>query len=370
MSRFNYAIAIGFWAVLATPLVLDVAAFDAELSLPGMRATTEVPMIEPEDWLDGVATQRSEQILVGGSVLARWVVPHYNAAWYRWTARTPPAARVDDDGWIFISSRARPLPPHRYDELLDTVPALLRAQVDALEAQGPRVVLAVVPERARLHPEHAYPEGVFPPGKEAYLAQLIQAMRDAGLTVVELEPALRTLKQAGGEPFYRADHHWTSRGAEVAAGALADELQAGDAVPQSCARPGYEPFEIDWILEAEVTSLVGKLGFPDKGELERGWDRSYERARITGPKPSDPRRAPIVYVTTSYGRWGSPQMLSGALACPIVVALRNGNSMTNAASLQGRVRRSADIEHTDLVVWELLEYDLYSAGGVPLGRDG
>ncbi|MGH1340115.1 MAG: alginate O-acetyltransferase AlgX-related protein [Nannocystales bacterium] len=370
MARFEYGITIGFWALLATPLVLDVAAFDTELSLPGMRPTTEVPAIEPDDWLDGVATARGEQLMVGGSVIARWVVPHYNAAWYRWTGRTAPAARVDDDGWIFISSRARPLPPHRYDELLDTVPAMVRAQVDAIEARGPRVVIAVVPERARLHPEHAYPQGLIPPGKEAYLSRLVDAMREQGLTVVELEPALRRLQRSGGEPFYRADHHWTSRGAQSSADELAHQLRAAGDVPKGCDRPGHEPFEVSWFEQPEVTSLVSKLGFPNKGELERSWDRSYERARFTGPDPTNPRRAPIVYTTTSYGRWGSPQMLSNALACPVVVALRNGNSMTNAASLQGRIERAADIEHTELVVWELLEYDLYSAAGVPLGQDG
>ena len=70
MLRLDYAIAVGFVAVLATPLVVDVLAWNAGLELPGMRPTTEVAQIEPGDWLDGTATQKVEQTLVGGSLLA------------------------------------------------------------------------------------------------------------------------------------------------------------------------------------------------------------------------------------------------------------------------------------------------------------
>ena len=370
MSRFEYAVALGFWGLLAAPLVIDVAAFNAELSLPGMRPTTEVAEVEPHDWTDGTATQKGEQLLVGGSVIARWVVPHYNAAMFAWAGRTPPAARVDDDGWIFISSRTRPLSPRRYDALLRTVPDLVRTEVDTIEALGPRVVVAIVPGRARMHPEHAYPAGELPAGKADYLPRLVRELREAGLTVVELQPALEHLRRAGGEPFYRADHHWTSRGAQVSARALAAELRAGNHVPTACENAEFEPLEITWFDEPEVTSLVPKLGLPYQGVQERAWTRTYERARIAEPDSPSRRDAPIVYVTTSYGRWGAPQMLSNALRCRVVVALRNGNSLTNAASLVGRVTRSADLDQAGIVVWELLEYDLYSAAGIPLGEDG
>lgn len=369
MRRLDHAIAIGFVASLTAPLVIDVVAWNLDLELPGMRRATEVGRVEPGEWLDGRATDKAEQILVGGSVLARWVVPHYNAAWYRTTGRTAPAARVDDEGWVFASDHVRPLPAPRYDALVREVPALIRSAVDEVEAQGPRVVIAVVPDRARVHPEHAYPGGAQPPVKRDYLPRLVEAMRAAGLSVIELEPALVELARRGVDPFYRADHHWTSHGAQAGADALARQLRAGDHLP-ACAAADYEPFAITWAEESEHTSLLRKLGLPAGGALEGRWDRTYPRAHLARRGRWEPRRAPIVYVTTSYGKWGAPELLSNALSCPVGKAMRDGNSLTRAKTLLERLQRHADLSSTRLVVWELLEYDLYSAPGVPLGQDG
>ena len=381
MSRFDSAIALGFFAMLATPLMLDVVAWDAGVVLPGMRRATEVARIEPREWLDGAAAQKIEQTLVGGSLLSRWVAPHYNAVWHRVLGRTPPAARVDDEGWIFATSRTAPLPLRRYDALVDTVPAMVRAAVDEVEGQGPQVVIALVPDRARLHPEHAYPGGVLPEPKRSYLPRLAAAMRAEGLTVIELEPALTELRRDGIDPFYRADHHWTSHGAQAGALALARALRAGGHVP-ACAEPrvepgfepgvepGFEPFEVTWVDEAEATSLVRKLGLPAAGALERRWAQTYPRARLTRRGAWEPRQAPIVVVTTSYGKWGAPEWLSNVLGCPVAKAIRDGNSFTRAKTLVERIQRHADLSRARLVVWELLEYDLYSAADVPLGQDG
>ncbi|MEM9453769.1 MAG: hypothetical protein AAGF11_06290 [Myxococcota bacterium] len=378
MSRFDSAIAAGFFAMLATPLVLDVLAWDTGVVLPGMRRATEVARIEPREWLDGAAAQKIEQTLVGGSLLSRWVAPHYNAAWYRALGRTPPAARVDDEGWIFATSRTAPLSPRRYDALVGMVPAMVRAAVDEVEAHGPRVVIALVPDRARLHPEHAYRGGVLPQPKRAYLPRLAAAMRAEGLTVIELEPALTELRRDGIDPFYRADHHWTSHGAQAGAMALARALRTGGHVPAACAEPGFEPgakpdfepFEVAWAEQAEATSLVRKLGLPAAGTLEGRWTRTYPRARLTRRGAWEPRQAPIVVVTTSYGKWGAPEWLANALGCPVAKAIRDGNSLTRAKTLVERIQRHADLSRARLVVWELLEYDLYSAADVPLGQDG
>ena len=365
-QRFEYIVTLGFVALLCAPVVLDVSTFDCSGSLPGIRREAEISPIRPGEWLDGAATDKIERKLAGNSLLTRWLVPHYNAAFYRMTGRTAPAARIGEGGWVFASRRTRPLPGWRYDRLLRLVPRRLRAQVDEVEKSGVRVVLAVVPDRSRTHPERAYPSGRIPSGKRDYLPRLLTALGQANLPVVDLRPAMRRVIDVGNPPFYRADHHWTSHGAQAAAEDLAAALRSQELVP-TCTHPGFRAHEITWFDEVEEISLVRKLGFPRDGAFERSYRDRYQRARISKRGTWHAREATIAYVTTSYGRWGAPEMLANLLHCPVAHAARDGNSFTVEASLAERMRKVADPARVRLVIWELNEYDLYAAPGVPLG---
>ena len=365
--RTSWALAVAFVGLLCLPLTLDVLAWNMGLELPGLRRGDEVAAVEPGEWRTGAATAKADRILKSESLLARLVAPRYNALLYRALGRTAPAARVADDGWIFATTRTQPLSPARYAELPAIVTKRVLADVAEVTAEGARVVLVVVPDRARLHSEHAYPSGVLPAKKDAYLPAVIAALRRAGLVVFEVEPALQALKAAGGEPFYRADHHWTSKGAAAAMKLLARSLEDWP-VGRYCETDDYRPLDITWISEVEERSLVASLGFPLHGVLEQQWGREYPRAVVKGrPARPDPE-AKIIYVSTSYANYGGPSALANALRCPVTVAARNGNSLSADHSLLRRIRRKIEPSAEHLVIWELLEYDLYSAPGVELGR--
>lgn len=90
---------------------------------------------------------------------------------------------------------------------------------DRLAAQQVRLVVAVVPAKARVYPEHL--RGRVPPALHAALyARARQALRENGIAQADLLTPLSAGKSAG-PTFLRTDTHWTPRGAALAAQAIA-----------------------------------------------------------------------------------------------------------------------------------------------------
>jgi hypothetical protein len=338
----------------ASELVMSPLDWDFSYVLPGSR----------EHFLSGKVTTKLEAQMKERSALFAALSPVYNELVYRATGRTLPTIHVGRDGWLFLSERVLPLSASRYGELHREIVVAVDRAARELDALNVDLVVAIVPDRARMYPRRAYPSGRLPEHKDGFMPELVRDLRAHGHATVWLVDALRALEDAGTRAFYRADHHWTSSGAVAAAVAIANLVRAE--FPGHLCVPGERFFEPRWYSLEKPGSLVSKLGFLTGGRLERGFAERLpnvaypRRIRRHGTAPRHS------YLTTSYGQYGSPQHFANELGCDIEIqdgtARGSGWSLATHLAARRRIGR-ADVRR--LAVWEITEYDLYSTNGTP-----
>ncbi len=124
------------------------------------------------------------------------------------------------------------LPPEAFEP--DRALTALRELDAALTERGVRLVVVLVPDKGRVHPDRV-PMG----GREAHpspFAWLAPRLTEAGVATVWLEPAFRERAAHGEMLYWRDDTHWNLHGVEVAAQAVADAIRA-----DAAADPGTPP---------------------------------------------------------------------------------------------------------------------------------
>ncbi|WP_206930869.1 alginate O-acetyltransferase AlgX-related protein [Roseococcus thiosulfatophilus] len=177
-----------------------------------------------------------------------------------------PAVRVGCEGWLFLTEELRPF-DGADSAMAARVDALRRIQA-ALEARGIALVVAVVPDKARVHqdmlcgaPRSAQAEARLP-ALEAALSGLPQA---------PLLPALSALA-ARAPAYWRTDTHWNQQGAATAAAAIAEATRT---LPFE-RRPGIATTRAPTETEApaDLLRLMGLDIIPDPWRPRR--DRQHE----------------------------------------------------------------------------------------------
>lgn len=136
------------------------------------------------------------------------------------------------DGWLFLPAELSHVAAGKFwgaeaaaaskatnPEQADPLPAILdfKAQLDAA---GVELILVPVPAKA-----HVYPEALGGSSSGERLDVVHQEfyalLRERGVTVVDLSPALLAAKDGAGEPVYcKTDTHWSGAGISVAADAI------------------------------------------------------------------------------------------------------------------------------------------------------
>jgi alginate O-acetyltransferase complex protein AlgJ len=124
-----------------------------------------------------------------------------------------PGVVLGKDQWLFTDEEFDAVVNGEQNEA-DNL-ALIRGVRDAIEAKGSKLVLAIVPAKTRLYPEHI---GDNKPARlHVDLYQQFHAeVAKAGIVAPDLLAPLQAAKQQG-QVFLRTDTHWTPMGAEVAA---------------------------------------------------------------------------------------------------------------------------------------------------------
>jgi alginate O-acetyltransferase complex protein AlgJ len=124
-----------------------------------------------------------------------------------------PGVVLGSDQWLYSDEEFDPVANGEQNEA-DNL-ALIQGVRDALEKQGTQLVLAIVPAKTRLYPEHI--GNNTPAALHADLYQQFHAqVANAGIIAPDLLTPLQTAKQIG-PVFLRTDTHWTPMGADVVA---------------------------------------------------------------------------------------------------------------------------------------------------------
>jgi len=128
--------------------------------------------------------------------------------------------RAGRENWLFLTEE---LSYHAdANSHLDARADLLGAASSALEREGVKLVVALVPDKVRIYPQHV--RGGMPEFNRTRYQDAIHALQTRGVNVVDLLKPL-ALAAAAGEVYYRTDTHWNQSGALVAAKAIAAEVR-------------------------------------------------------------------------------------------------------------------------------------------------
>lgn len=161
-----------------------------------------------------------------------------------------PGVVLGRNHWLFSDEEFKPW-PNAEQNVADNY-ALVEGVRQTLKAHGVKLVMAVVPSKVRLYPEHMGDER--PASIHADLYRDFHAQLAASQIIApDLLGPLQQAKQGGAQVFLRTDTHWTPDGAQVAAQQLAAAI--GSQFPLS-GEP--QPF----VTEAEKTEQ-------HNGDLER-----------------------------------------------------------------------------------------------------
>jgi alginate O-acetyltransferase complex protein AlgJ len=323
--------------------------------------TQTEPLEFPRSWLDfrqGRTTGALEKQLDQKMPLRPTLIAGANSVRYFVTGSGGEQVRVGQRDWLFLTDELR------YDaggdaNLKQRV-ALLSLASQKLQQQGVSLVIALVPDKARVYAQHLT-TGHYPAYNQARYSDALLGFQKAGVVAVDL---LTPLRQAAmtTEVYYRTDTHWNQAGAQVAAQALASrmaQLNLGldttsfSSVNQSVAaeRAG------DLIRLMGLDHMPNTLRpRPDQEAPAQTTQTSQDKAVGLFGDSS----VPVVLVGTSYSLRGNFHgYLQQAMSSKVLNAAKDGGGFLQASTayLRDDAFKSAPPK---LLIWELPERFLQS----------
>ena len=277
-----------------------------------------------------------------------------------------PGVQIGSGGWLYTDEEFRTAP--RDDEViaakLDYV-AQVRAR---LAVQGTRLLVALVPAKARVYPEHLGRKRV-PAVKSDDYQSFRAGLEALGVTAPDLLAAMQAGKanRAGaGDLFLHADTHWTPLGARVAARAIAGT--AGQAFP------GLVQGDGSFLTTTEPPQRYfgDLLAYVRLGGLQRSWGPPRDllvtesTRRVSPARPGAPQ---VLLIGTSYSAnlsWN----FQGALESELGTDLRNASEEGKGpvVPLEAYLDSLPDALPPKLLIWELPERFLDSPVPRPAKR--
>jgi len=131
-----------------------------------------------------------------------------------------PGVLIGENDWLFSDEEFDPV-ANAQQQLNDNL-AVIRGVHDELARHNVQLVLAIIPAKSRLYPEHVGDHR--PSSLHEHLYQRFHAaVRGAGITAPDLLDPLQAAKD-DAQLFLRTDTHWTPEGAELVAQQLSKSI--------------------------------------------------------------------------------------------------------------------------------------------------
>ena len=204
---------------------LHVALFMLVLvptSLIALTKLSDYRAPKDPDLLDGELTRSIEHYYDEQFPLKQIGINLWGALEYLAFGEGRPGLVIGEDGWLYSDEEFDPV-ANGQRQIRDNL-ALIRGVQRQLEERNIHLLLAIVPAKTRLYPEHT---GAHHPSalQDSLYPRFHSAVRDAGIAAPDLLGPLQAGKQQA-PMFLRTDTHWTPEGAEVTAQALADVVRS------------------------------------------------------------------------------------------------------------------------------------------------
>ncbi|HYI08383.1 MAG TPA: cell division protein FtsQ [Thermoanaerobaculia bacterium] len=306
--------------------------------------------------LDGRMTRTFEKRFNSSLPARAQLIAAANSIRYMVTRGAPDGVRVGRDGWLFLSEE---LEYHQSSGSNLRRRVELAARVnDALRARNIALVVAVVPDKARVY-ERYLPGGRQPVSAASRYDDFVRAAWAKGLTVPDLATALKEASRKQ-DVYYRTDTHWNQAGARVVATELASAVAALNlGLPQSSFRTVPRGGE-----ESGPNDLLRLMGLSDVTDSFRPrGDREIPVETVKSDAATDAGAddlfgdsgTPVALVGSSYSqRANFHGSLQEALRADVLNAAQDDAQFMKA--LQRYLSNAAFKEAPpQLIVWELPE---------------
>lgn len=370
-------------AVFAMPVAQALWAAFAGDARDQYRTFGYVPAPEPSlgSFLEGSYMPKLERHLQESSPLVWEVRGCYNEWRFRLGLLQTEKVHIGRDGWMFYRQGMAPdaaVVDGRHERRI-AVFASIKAAVKQL---GAELFVVVLPDKDRVYPEFAYPEGQVPRLKAGLYPLLMQELQAAGIAHLDANAALARAKASAPEDllYCQRDSHWTPLGARVVAESLAKSLEEGSfAGLLGPRRPDLAlaaPEVVDLLPDLvglcgmryvmlPVPSLSARFPFPASA-LTRTLVESkrYYRIALAGREAGEVAaaeleelrsRSPIALAGTSFSGENGAAAFAWALGRVIddrVIMVGAGSIAPMQAVLGRMVARPGRVR---LVVWEMVE---------------
>ena len=343
------------------------------------RTQVECPSTRWRAMTNGTWQKAIERHLREASPVVWWLRSAWNELLLRAGISQSDLVHVGSEHWLYLRADVEA------DAKVFAARALLRQQAfravhDRVRAAGCDLLVAVVPDKSRIHCEHAWSDGVVAPNKAPLYDIVQRELRDAGIPTVDLAQAMRAARAAAPDRdlFYRGDTHWSPPGALVVANAIAEAVDGsavgarlGPRIPMRIGAASVIHSIGDLagmlgIATFEVSGAGGRLGTVGLSALSQRFREAREYYAVE-PVPGGHdaaqfdgkwRDAEVVLVGTSFALENGLQALMLALGRPVRLVQESG-----AASLRPMRRLLGELAEPGrprpkLVVWEIVERGL------------
>lgn len=264
-----------------------------------------------------------------------------------------PQARVGCNGWLYLTEELRTWEGAQA-AMAERAQGLARLQQE-MAARGITLLIAITPDKARIHPEHLCGAPLSAQARARH-AGFTAMLASAGARHVEtLEPLLAARRE--GELWLRTDTHWNQRGAALVAGLIATAAR-----PLPLERPNH--FQTTRARAAPVPGDL--LRIMNLDILPDPWRpapdmiaQAQTRAPEAGGGLLDDAPAPeIVLLGSSYSVNGNFHgALQQALGAPVANFAQAGGGFAGSA-LRYFASPAWRESPPRLIIWEVLERGL------------
>jgi alginate O-acetyltransferase complex protein AlgJ len=244
-----------------------------------------------------------------------------------------PGVILGKDQWLYTDEEFDPVA--NSDQIEAENFALIRGVRDQLKQHGVQLVMAIVPAKARLYPEHIGAQT--PTSLHADLYQQFHAQaQQAGIFAPDLLAPLQQAKQQG-QVFLRTDTHWTPMGAEVVAQNLSKAIAAQmplSGTPQQYQTEAVktEPYKGDLTTFLPLDPLFSNL-LPKPDDLQQRATTVVNSAADSSSDAGDAalfanNDIPVALVGTSYSanpHWNFLGALQQSLKSDVVNYAEDGH---------------------------------------------
>ncbi|TVQ36626.1 MAG: alginate O-acetyltransferase [Spirochaetaceae bacterium] len=301
-------------------------------------------------WMEAYQRRYEEELPLRDTAVGIWTALRYVLL-----REGEPGVIIGSDNWLFSDEEfaRHPDEAHRITRNL----VLIQQTQQRLQQRGIDLVVALVPAKARIYPQHLG-RYRFPGYADARYYDARAVLTAMGVAVPDLASALRQAGSAG-DVFLRTDTHWTPHGAHAAAVAIAAsarpmlELRAAPRTDFVLRREQPVMHRGDLLNFLPLGPFDDRLGPPEESVAQY-------RARHAGDDAVglfDEVAIPVTLVGTSYSAgtvWNFEAFLKAELQADVLNLAQEGRGPFAPMRdyLDGR---TIDDVPAKLVIWEIPE---------------